>query len=295
MKRHFTWAFPALLTIVDLATLFAIGALTGTADDGHSGEVTAVGIAQTCLLLVFLAGTVFTVVRARRYCRAYRRSTGRITRAERQYRERVTQLKASTDASWNNARMTASSLTRGERLTKIDLSWLVLQDGEEAYVDTAATYSRYYGGDGTYMHVNGLFLGSASFVTAGLATTVLANKMQRDAARADAIQRWRELQSVRLIVTNYRILCYANGRWLSFYYGGVVAFYPEPLAWSLVLEFSDTEPLRLMGHAAPTVCAFAVWALSGPHGLRGHPAMSCLFAEGGPPPGTGANPYQRST
>lgn len=168
--------------------------------------------------------------------------------------------------------------------------WLVLGDGEKPYLDTRATYSRYYGGDGSYAHIDGFFLGSPGFVAPSLGATALANKSRRDAARRDAMPRWRDRQLSQVILTSHRIMCTAGRQWLSFYYRGVRSYYPEPLAWSIAFDFPDCPPLMLTGQAAPALCAFAVWTFHGERGLREHPAMEPLWTMSSAPSAPARDP-----
>ena len=83
---------------------------------------------------------------------------------------------------------------------------------------TDAEYARWEGGDGTYTHVTGLFWGSLPFMTVGYGLTALGNSVRRRAASAQAAVCWRERQGTRVLITDQRLLCLVQGRWLTFDY-----------------------------------------------------------------------------
>jgi hypothetical protein len=226
--------------------------------------------------LAVLGGAIVLSIGGRRKWRAHQRAHGHYTRAERAAMDLLQRQEAATASAWAEAAALASDIA-GQRMPAPLQVWgLVLREGEVAYLDTRAFYSRWYGGDGSYTHVGGLFFGSASFVATGYALTALGNKARRDAARAAAIQRWREHQEVAVLVTSQRIACNVGGHWLSFWLGSASGFYPEPANWSVTLAFPDAVPLRLSGLAAPRIAVLAAWILYGERGLAEHPALAAL-------------------
>ncbi|ONH22410.1 hypothetical protein BL253_35785 [Pseudofrankia asymbiotica] len=192
--------------------------------------------------------------------------------------ERDARAAAEVERSWHGACELLSHLAAGRQLPPLTVWGLVLHPGEQAYLSFAAGYSRYYSGDGTYTHVDGLFLGSLPFMAAGYAFTAMGNNARRSAAAAEAAYRWREHQRTQVVLTSERVVCNANGRWLSFYFSGVTAFYPEPMNWSVVFEFGDAVPLRLVGESGAAIATYAAWALHGRDGLHEHPALEPLRA-----------------
>lgn len=181
------------------------------------------------------------------------------------------------DRHWHVARALARDLMEGELADTGQVWGVVLEDGERFLSDVQADYARYYGTDAGYTHVSGIFLGSVPFMALGYGITALSNANRRKAAEAAARTRWREYQQVRVIVTDRRALCLrADGRWVSFYYRGASAIYPEPAVWSLVMDFPDTVPVRLGGWGSPIASVAAVWAVYGADGLREHPGLEPL-------------------
>lgn len=110
----------------------------------------------------------------------------------------------------------------------------------------------------------------------GYGLTALGNSSRRNAAQLAAAQCWREIQTARALITDRRLICQIGGRWLSFYFSAVTAYYPEPANWSLVLDFDATSPLRVGGANAPLAAVVAVWAIQGRAAVRQHPALASL-------------------
>ncbi len=275
VKRHLSWLIPLVLAIAAFIALAAMGS-----DDAERNtrdpELTLRGIVTLMILAAFLAGLTFTGIFGSHAYRAYRHAHGHYTRNETMVIESNAQLHAAAKDSWDGARDLLNHLAAGKPLHPITIWGLVLHPNENAYLDFTATYSRYYGGDGSYVHVDGFFFGNAPFVAAGYALTTLGNRSRRAAAMAEAARKWREHETSRVILTNQRVICNVAGRWLSFYYAAIGAFYPEPLNWSVVFDFADTAPLRLAGHSGPAIATIVTWALYGRRGLQEHPALEPL-------------------
>lgn len=210
--------------------------------------------------------------------RAHRRAHGYFTRAEKTVLARQNATEAAYRSGWDQARAAAAGLAAGGDLPQLAVFDVVLRPGESARADVPCDYARYYGGNGTYQHVSGVFLGSPGFVAGGLAITALGNAARRNRARQDAVARWREWQHTRVIATDQRLICYAAGRWLTFDYAAVTAFHPDPLAYQIVLEFPDTSPLLLTGPAAPLLAILSAASLHGPRAMHEHPALAALTA-----------------
>ncbi|OUD87383.1 hypothetical protein BC477_05260 [Clavibacter michiganensis subsp. michiganensis] len=113
-----------------------------------------------------------------------------------------------------------------------------------------------------------------------MAAAAIGNASRRSAAEAQAAERWRELQPVRLVISDRRLLCQVGGRWLAFWYAGMTAVYPEVREWALVCQFPDVEPLRLRGVDAPIAAVITVLGTQGLDALRDHPSLQPLGATG---------------
>jgi hypothetical protein len=205
-----------------------------------------------------------------------RRSTGLLTRGERATLDREAAERAAYQAGWQQARAVAAGLAEGRFPQPLVRYGVVLKPGEQAYLDLDADYARYYGGDGTYQHISGVFWGSPAFVTAGLAANAIDNRIRRSNAQAEAVKRWRERQRVRVIATDRRLICQVGPEWLSFYFSGASACYPEPQAHSLVLDFPDTSPLLLGGPNAAVLAVLSAVLVHGPQAVHDHPALAPL-------------------
>lgn len=195
---------------------------------------------------------------------------------ERALRDHQERQAAAAARTWADAVALAGDLAAGRVPAPLQVWGLVLREGEACYLSTRAFYSRWYGGDGSYTHVSGLFFGSPLFAATGYAVTALGNKTRRDAARAEAALRWREHQELDVLVTGQRIVCNVGGRWLSFDIRAASGFYPEPVSWSVTFDFPDTAPLRLSGLTAPQIAVLAAWVLHGKQGPAEHPALAAL-------------------
>lgn len=227
---------------------------------------------------LFALGIVMAIRSAWALWREYRRSHGHFTKREQTVRLYHEGRQAAYSGGWQQARQAAACIESGQPFTPLTVWGIVLHEGETAYFDVPADYARYYGGDGSYQHVSGFFYGSAGFVGAGLAVTALGNAARRNRARAEAMTRWREHQPVRVIVTDQRLICQADGQWLSFYYNAVSAIYPEPASFSLVMEFPRTSPMLLSGPSAALLSVYAVSRLHGAQAVTAHPALAVLTA-----------------
>lgn len=132
---------------------------------------------------------------------------------------------------------------------------------------------------GTYEHVSGVFLGNAGFMAAGnaagYAVTALGNKARRNQAQAEAMRRWREYQPSRVIATDQRLICLADGQWLSFYFSAVSAFFPEPETLLARPRLGRHQPpLLLTGPHAPPLAVYATRRLHSVQSIGEHPAMA---------------------
>lgn len=277
VRRHQSWLVPLVLAIGAFVTMVWVSATVPTsANHKLDGQTGGRSVVVLIALMATMASSVYAVRNGSRAYRAHRRAHGRYTRRELAALERAAQVEAAATADWQAARGLLNQLAANGPPPALTVWGLVLDHDEQAHLEVTAAYSRYYGGDGSYVHVNGFFFGSAPFVVAGYALTALGNSSRRAAARNEAALRWREHQTAHVLLTNRRLVCNVAGRWLSFYYSAVTAVYPEPLNWSVVLDFADTQPLRLTGPGGLTSAIYAVWALHGSRGLREHPQLEAL-------------------
>jgi hypothetical protein len=180
-------------------------------------------------------------------------------------------------SEWELAQDWVNWLSAGNEPVPMTMHGLILEPGEVAYVTTPMHYSRLYGGSGEYMHSGGFAFGRPGFVLGMMAANAAVNSSRRKAARKDMQPMWRDLQELPTVVTNYRIMCHLPPRgWLSFYYTAVQEFYPEPANWMVTYGFSNAEPLRLGGLAAPTVAVLTAWCLLGADRWLENPGLTPL-------------------
>jgi hypothetical protein len=266
MRRHLLWAVPVTVTLTALTVVMIVYPGDRQADAADGTRVAVGNVAASIFLLSLLPTLILgpiALVRLRRADRA--RSAELEARSQ-----------AMARAGWDGARYLMRELLAGGTPPPITVWGVVLYPGERAYLLFPTVYSRFYGGGGSYVHVSGMFIGSLPFTAAGLAMTAMGNASRRRAAIAAAAYQWREQQRAQVILTDRRLICNANGRWLSFDYTYMTAFYPEPENWSVVFDFPTAEPLRLVGQSSPAIAAFVAWALNGQRGLIEHPGLEPL-------------------
>lgn len=272
MKRHSRWFIPLIGIVI---TYVAVQTLASFVLSSSMGE----GVQALLLIAILLAWPavslfllIQTVRNSHGVFRAYRRSRGHLTKSER---AEAQQRQMYADC-WQAARALTAQLASGQLPPRQEVWGIVLEPGENVRLHISAEYARFYGLNGRYVHTSGFFWGNPAFVLAGVGITALANNSRRKAAEAASRQRWRELQHSQMFLTERRIICQVNGRWLSFYYSHVSACYPEPENNSVVFEFHAAEPLMIGGPQAPLAAAYAVWALYGERGLSDHPGLRSL-------------------
>ena len=181
-------------------------------------------------------------------------------------------------AEWQLAQDWVSWLSAGNQPQALTIHGLVLEQGEIAYLSAPMHYARLYGGSGQYNHSGGFAFGKPGFVLGMMAANAAINASRRNAARKDMQPLWRELQELPTVVTNYRIMCHQPPRgWLSFYYGAVQEFYPDPANWTVTYGFDSAEPLRLGGLAAPTLAVLSAWCILGVDRWQHDPGLAPLM------------------
>lgn len=274
-RRPLAWGALALAAFIGMIVLGQ--AATAAATKPHQ-----MNPGYAFAILGVLAGwvlcTILTLTTLWSSWRAHRRARGHLTRTEKAVIAQQAATENAYRAGWEQARIAAGHLASGHDLPHCSTLDIVLRPGETARADVTCDYARYYGGDGTYQHISGIFYGSPGFIAAGLAATALENAARRNRARQNAVARWREWQSVRVIATDQRLICHVGHRWLTFEYSAVIAFHPEPHTYKLVLEFPGTSPLLLTGPAAPLLAIVAAARLHGPSVVHQHPALRGLTA-----------------
>lgn len=165
---------------------------------------------------------------------------------------------------WRYARATAVAFLRGAAPPEIHVFGPAFGYGENAYFQGTATYSRMYGGDGSYT-TTGLFaFGGPAFTIGALAANGYVNHRRKLAAQRAAAVQWREHQQVGIIGTSHRLLINtAQSGWLPFDYGAVTEYYPDLTAWSLTMGFGgESPPLRLIGPPVPAAAVLVSVALA---------------------------------
>lgn len=241
--------------------------------DGNSGSSVGYAFAILGCMILAVVFAVLAVMRGWTAWRAHERSRGRLLKSEK---AEVSQ-RAEADDCWKAARYLAGELANDRIPHNLQVWGVVIHPSENVLADLPADYARFYGMNVSYAHSSAVFLGRASFMALGYGLNAMGNSSRRKAAERHAQTQWREIQRVRVIVTDQRLICHReDGRWLSFYYGSATAIYPEPENWNLVIDFHETEPLMIRGPAAPTACAAAIWATHGADGVMGHPGLARL-------------------
>ena len=272
MRKHSTWLIPLL----GIVAAYFIADIISSAVLASDTEDPLRSLLMLCIVLTWFILSIILMVRslrnAHRVFRAHRRSTGHFTKAE----QAEADLRKMYADRWSAARAMTARLAQGQLPPPLEIWGIVLEPGENVRLNISADYARFYGLNGQYVHTYGFFWGHPAFVLGGLGVNAITNNSRRRAAEAASRQCWREIQHTQMFLTERRIICQANGRWLSFYYSAVSACYPEPQNNSLVLEFPSAEPLLIGGPEAPLASAYLVWALYGERGMTGHPALAPL-------------------
>ena len=266
----------ALSYVVFVSWAAAIGATVNSEDPADAGAaLAALGLLGLGFLLPLIALVFFIVGLGRavsEWRRDRRHASGRYNRAE--LADRAQQEYFSR--SWEATAQLRATLAAHQVPPQIRVWDVIPRPNEVFFLDTTATYARFYGQNVSYSQSGGFFFGHPLFVAAGLAVTAAGNAARRSAAEAAAVAQWREHQGVRLIVSNQRLICQANGQWLSFDYGAMTAVYPEVEQWSLVCQFDSAEPLMLHGPGVPAAAVITVLMTYGPDAVAEHPSLAPL-------------------
>ncbi|MFT2708056.1 hypothetical protein [Clavibacter zhangzhiyongii] len=276
MKREVPGWFRLLLCWPALLVLGMglLGLLTAAADPSvlTRPETLLPGL----VLLLLCVAAVRTLVRGARVLAGMMRGVRHEMARPAREAAAAQDLATRSAAGWAEACRLRAAILRGEPLRSITVWDVVLEPGEVLLYDVPADYERYYGRDVTYTRSSGFFVGSPAFVLGGMAATMIGNASRRSAAEAQAAEQWRELQPVRLVISDRRLLCQVGGRWLAFWFAGMTAVYPEVREWALVCQFADAEPLRLRGVDAPIAAVLTVLGAQGLDAVRDHPSLQAL-------------------
>lgn len=277
MKGHLRWALRLLMVPVTyIGFLFLSSMLSAKVEDGTEffyalGALAAVGAAIGFPIAFLIAA----VVAAYGVWRSWRRSNGHFNRSEKRVVNRI----AEERESLRFAQSVRDGYLRGERPRALPATDVLPVGDERFLLRGSCLYQRYYGQDVHYSTSNPVALGRPSFVAAVMVTSAVSNASARSSAQARARSQWREHQVAETIVSDHRIWCRsATHGWISFDFGAVTAFYPDPVNQTLVMEFASASPLFLRGPIIPAACIIAIWHRLGDDGLRQHPAIAPLLA-----------------
>lgn len=182
-------------------------------------------------------------------------------------KEKPTTADPALQASWTSACELYEHLAGGGELGPMPPGPIRLEQNEVGHGFGVLGYSRYYGTTVRYNQSSSFWFGSAGFVAAGMAAEAIGNASARRRAEAMSRAQWRDHAQVRTMLTNRRLLCDYQTRWLSFWHNGIVEFACDLRQWSFVLRYEVGEPLMLHGPAAPWFAIAVAWLAYGPQGL----------------------------
>ena len=201
----------------------------------------------------------------RAWARRRRHARGKFTPAETVQRQ-----------AWSHAEHLLGDLLRRQTPATIRVWDLIPNQGEVFFSDASATYARYYGRDVSYSRSSTFAFGHPAFVLAALGASAIGNASRRSRAESIAREQWREHQSVRLVVSNQRLICQVGGQWLSFYYSAITAMYPEVEQWTLICQFDSAPPIMLHGEYIPAASVITTLMTHGLEALEEHPSLQRL-------------------
>ena len=165
---------------------------------------------------------------------------------------------------WQYARFSALRFAAGLEPEGVDVYGPILEDDEEAILEADVTTSRMYGGDAHYQRNDLVALGWPAVMVGALVANEVFNHRRKVAARRIAEVRWREDHCAHVWATTHRLIIQGRHRIESYWYASVNEFYPDLSRWSLTMAFGDgSNPLRIVGPAAPALCLWAATAVLG--------------------------------
>lgn len=265
------WAVPLVLAFVFVLGGYALSWLELPRDatmPRPTASVVVPGVLLIAAVLALVSAVAGMVVHRERA----RRRAGWMPPAE----SAAVAVQQQWQAAWAAAQGAVETLARRESPPTVAVHDVMLRPGERAFLDGGFEYARFYAQGVASMERSGLYFGPPAFVLAGVAGDAIANASRRAAAAAASAHQWREVQPVRVILTNERLLIRTIDRWLTFDHAMVVAFMPEPTGWYLVVDHEGTEPLRLAGMGAPHLSVLMGAILRGPEALTENPAFAPL-------------------
>ncbi|MFJ5259969.1 hypothetical protein ACIQAC_05770 [Streptomyces sp. NPDC088387] len=165
---------------------------------------------------------------------------------------------------WEAAVSLHRYLSGGGELAPVPTPGILLEQGEIAYGDVSAHYSRFYGTNASYNHHSGFYFGSPMFVAAGLIGESVVNSSNRNRAQAAAQPQWRDFSPCRAILTERRMLLHvaAENRWVTVRHHELVSFLPVLEQWALFTDYQQWEPMRLAGPSVPWLTAATISVLN---------------------------------
>ena len=270
-RKHLRWAIP-LASIPVSFVLFALltSALSGSEDLWLSLA------AVVTLLAAFAApvvGAVMAIRGGHRVYRTWQRSRGKYSKSELVVKQRDDAFAT----GWEHGVWVRRTLIQKELPPEISVWGLVPWSGERFFLDGTAAFSRFYGTNVAYTQSNVFAFGRPAWVAGALIGNAIGNSVSRSRAQHAAASQWREHQSVRVLVSNQRIVCQVAGRgWMPFAYSAVTAIYPDPEHFNVVLEFDSAEPLSLTGPLVPALASIAILQTHGHDAVTEHPALQGL-------------------
>src|SRR5262245_25834085 len=176
---------------------------------------------------------------------------------------------------WVAACALRRSLLSGDQLQPRQAGSVRLQPGEVLYADIQLRHESWYGMNVTYQSSIRAF-GGPLLLGATLAASAISNANRKAQAQRLAAQQWRFHGDNATLVTNHRILSFADNQWVSWYHGAAVELCPAPREYSLVALYEATNPLRLSGAGAPLMGVILGYLLYGPDFLAQHSEYDCL-------------------
>lgn len=278
LRRHLRWILPPTIGASAALLLWTAFALLSALPDGDQNAGTVLlrfGLLLLCptVLIVGIGvgmSRLSKVIAAHHHAR--RRARGAFTAHEIAERLRT----ENSAAAWNRAVCLRQMLERRELPEPVVLWDVVPFESEHFFLDGWANYERYYGHDVTYLQNSTVAFGHPLFVATAFAITAAGNASRRSQAQRASLEQWREQQSVRLIVSNQRLLVRRGAEWLSFPYSSIRSIHPDPASWSVICEFEDTAPLMLSGEHVPAASVVAVMMTHGVDALARHPGLAPL-------------------
>lgn len=285
-KRHLRWIVPLLLIPFSVFVFLSIALIAMPSKDG-AGVDWLVVVAGLCAAVAPIVFTILTITGAQKTYRRSRVFEMKMHKrneawARKMERQIVSEGGPRCDFEARAIAKTHAThwfecLAEGEAIPSADGFNLNLEPGELLLDQYRAKYARFYGQNVTYSTGGVFAMGSPLFVAGAMIGATVGKANARAQAQRMAAAQWREIQYVDVLVTDRRLIIPVGGRTLSFYYSGVVAFYPELEAMTLTLDYGDnTEPLQIFSPGIAATSVLLVRQLKGVEGMRSHPALKTI-------------------